>query len=78
MVKGKENTNCYKRNLDVKKQNCKKAKTEAYLHCYGLKETAVKADCEEAGGKTLARTGHFRVPPGLCFKTRVGAQPLIC
>ena len=20
---------------------------------------------------------HFRVPPGLCFKTRVGAQPLI-
>ena len=21
--------------------------------------------------------GHFRVPPGLCFKTRVGAQPLI-
>ena len=23
------------------------------------------------------RIGHFRVPPGLCFKTRVGAQPLI-
>ena len=23
------------------------------------------------------RPGHFRVPPGLCFKTRVGAQPLI-
>ena len=22
-------------------------------------------------------TGHFRVPPGLCFKTRVGAQHLI-
>ena len=21
--------------------------------------------------------GHFRVPPGLCFKTKVGAQPLI-
>ena len=21
--------------------------------------------------------GHFRVPPGLCIKTRVGAQPLI-
>ena len=21
--------------------------------------------------------GHFRVPPGLCFKTRVGAQPFI-
>ena len=21
--------------------------------------------------------GHFRVPLGLCFKTRVGAQPLI-
>ena len=21
--------------------------------------------------------GHFRVPPGLCFETRVGAQPLI-
>ena len=21
--------------------------------------------------------GHFRVPPGLCFTTRVGAQPLI-
>ena len=21
--------------------------------------------------------GHFRVPPGLCFRTRVGAQPLI-
>ena len=21
--------------------------------------------------------GHFRVPSGLCFKTRVGAQPLI-
>ena len=25
----------------------------------------------------LKRIGHFRVPPGLCFKTRVGAQPLI-
>ena len=24
-----------------------------------------------------ALKGHFRVPPGLCFKTRVGAQPLI-
>ena len=23
------------------------------------------------------RIGHFVVPPGLCFKTRVGAQPLI-
>ena len=23
------------------------------------------------------RIGHFRVPPGLCFKTRLGAQPLI-
>ena len=23
------------------------------------------------------RIGHFRVPPGLCFKTWVGAQPLI-
>ena len=22
-------------------------------------------------------TGHFRVPLGLCFKSRVGAQPLI-
>ena len=21
------------------------------------------------------KIGHFRVPPGLCFKTRVGAQP---
>ena len=21
--------------------------------------------------------GHFRVPPGLCFKTRVGVKPLI-
>ena len=21
--------------------------------------------------------GHFRVPPGLCFKTRVGGKPLI-
>ena len=21
--------------------------------------------------------GHFRVPPGLCFKTRVSVQPLI-
>ena len=21
--------------------------------------------------------GHFRVPPGLCIKTRVGAQPLM-
>ena len=21
--------------------------------------------------------GHFRVPPGLCIKTRLGAQPLI-
>ena len=27
--------------------------------------------------KPLARLGHFRVPPFLCFKTRVGAQPLI-
>ena len=25
----------------------------------------------------FAAIGHFRVPPGLCFKTRVGAQPLI-
>ena len=25
----------------------------------------------------LKQMGHFRVPPGLCFKTRVGAQPLI-
>ena len=23
------------------------------------------------------RRGEFRVPPGLCVKTRVGAQPLI-
>ena len=23
------------------------------------------------------KLGHFRVPPGLCFKTRLGAQPLI-
>ena len=26
---------------------------------------------------SLAIIGHFRVPPGLCFKTRVGAQSLI-
>ena len=26
---------------------------------------------------TLYNSGHFRVPPGLCFKARVGAQPLI-
>ena len=26
---------------------------------------------------TLNTIGHIRVPPGLCFKTRVGAQPLI-
>ena len=26
---------------------------------------------------TLNTIEHFRVPPGLCFKTRVGAQPLI-
>ena len=25
----------------------------------------------------IKKIGHFRVPPGLCFKTRVGAQPLI-
>ena len=25
----------------------------------------------------VSATGHFGVPPGLCFKTRVGAQPLI-
>ena len=25
----------------------------------------------------LCPIGHFRVPPGLCFKTRVDAQPLI-
>ena len=25
----------------------------------------------------MGEIGHFRVPPGLCFKTRVGAQPLI-
>ena len=32
---------------------------------------------ERKGIRFLARIGHFRVPPGLCFKTRVGAQPLI-
>ena len=26
---------------------------------------------------TILLIGHFRVPPGLCFKMRVGAQPLI-
>ena len=25
----------------------------------------------------MGRIGHFRVPPGLCFKTRVDARPLI-
>ena len=25
----------------------------------------------------MMRIGHFRVPPGLCFKTRVGPQPCI-
>ena len=25
----------------------------------------------------MKKLGHFRVPPGLCFKTRVGVQPLI-
>ena len=31
-------------------------------------------------GEVSTRTsliGHFRVPPGLCIKTRLGAQPLI-
>ena len=28
-------------------------------------------------GSNIVAIGHFRVPPGLCFKTRVGAQPLI-
>ena len=27
--------------------------------------------------RSLPWIGHFRVPPGLCLKTRVGAQPLI-
>ena len=27
--------------------------------------------------KTKVVIGHFRVPPGLCFNTKVGAQPLI-
>ena len=27
--------------------------------------------------KVSGPIGHFQVPPGLCFKTRVGAQPLI-
>ena len=70
MVKGKENTNCYKRKLDVKKQNCKKAKTEAYLHCYGLKETAVKADCEEtrrSGWKNTGENRPFPSSPGPLF-----------
>ena len=26
---------------------------------------------------TQSKSGHFQVPPGLCFKARVGAQPLI-
>ena len=25
----------------------------------------------------LMEVGHFRVPPGLCIKTRLSAQPLI-
>ena len=29
------------------------------------------------GGMLKIRIGHFGVSPGLCFKTRVGAQPLI-
>ena len=41
--------------------------------------------CVMSSAKKLAFTavltwlliGHFRVPPSLCFKTRVGAQPLI-
>ena len=28
-------------------------------------------------GSNIVTMGHFRVPSGLCFKTRVGAQPLI-
>ena len=28
-------------------------------------------------GSNIVAMGHFRVPSGLCFKTRVGAQPLI-
>ena len=28
------------------------------------------------GPRDAKRIRHFRVPPGLCFKTRVGAQPL--
>ena len=32
--------------------------------------------CSEEHSSTK-RIGHFLVPPGLCFKTRVGAQPLI-
>ena len=32
---------------------------------------------ENIGYTPAQAIGHFRVPPGLCFKTRVGAQPLI-
>ena len=52
---------------------------------------ALKSDAKNragVGGKRGSRSrpfhfrlacliGHFRVPPGLCFKARVGAQPLI-
>ena len=31
-----------------------------------------------ARGNTDSLIGHFWVPPGLCFKTRLSAQPLIC
>ena len=31
---------------------------------------------EKTKPETTTIIGHFRVPPGLCFKTRLSAQPL--
>ena len=55
-------------------------------HCIKLLKNLSRSQCwihfseVEKNAHTLFQPlsiGHFRVPPGLCFKTRVGAQPLI-
>ena len=44
---------------------------------YGHDEMRVRQSLNEYLKRLKKQIGHFRVPPGLCFKTRVGAQPLI-